>query len=168
MSQLSLSLDSSLLVRDAQGRYLAASPEQILAAARQVVDLQVRRGVEFTSPALVKDYLRAKLAGYDHEVFAVLLLDAKHAVIEYVEMFHGTIDQTSVYPREVVKLALRHNAAALILAHPHPSGNAEPSRADEVLTRRLRDALALVDVRVLDHIVVAGNVTTSFADRGLI
>ena len=168
MSQLSLSLDSSLLVRDDQGRYLMATADQILEAARQVIDQKIRRGASFTSPSEVKDYLKAKLSGYEREVFAVMLMDTKHCLIEYVELFQGTIDQAAVYPREVVKLAMQHNAAAMIISHNHPSGNPEPSRADELLTKRLKEALALVDVRVLDHIIVAGNDTTSFAERGLI
>ena len=168
MSQLSLSLDSSLLVRDAQGRYLQASADQILAAARQVIDLKNPRGTLFTSPALVKDYLRTKLASFGHEVFAALFLDSQHRLIEYVELFRGTIDQASVYPREVVKEALRLNAAAVVFSHNHPSGNSEPSQADKLLTQRLKEALALVDVRTLDHIVVGGEATTSFAERGLL
>ncbi|WP_250564608.1 JAB domain-containing protein, partial [Pseudomonas aeruginosa] len=118
MSQLSFSsFDNALLVRDAQGRYLPASVDQILEAARQAIELKMQRGAEFTSPALVKEYLHNKLAGFEHEVFAVLFLDARHRLIEYREMFHGTIDSASVYPREVVKEALRLNAAAVILAH---------------------------------------------------
>lgn len=128
----------------------------------------MRRGVSFGSPADVKVYLTAKLASLDHEVFAVLFLDNRHRLIEYVEMFRGTIDGASVHPREVVKEALRLNAAAVILAHPHPSGNPEPSAADKAITRQLREALALIDVRTLDHIVVAGNATVSFAERGLL
>ena len=117
MSQLSLSLDSSLLVRDDQGRYLPATADQILEAARYVIDQKTPRGTLFTSPALVKDYLRTKLANFEHEVFATLFLDSQNRLIEYVEMFRGTIDQASVYPREVVKTALQHNAAAVIFAH---------------------------------------------------
>ena len=169
MSPLSYpSFDSCLLVRDAHGRYLPASADDILEAARQVIDRKMRRGAEFTSPAAVKEYLRAKLAGFEHEVFAVLFLDTQHRLIEYAEMFRGTIDSASVYPRELVKEALRLNAAAVIVSHNHPSGNPEPSRADEVLTQRLKEALALVDVRTLDHIMVAGGSTISFAERGLI
>ncbi len=169
MTQLSFSsFDSSLLVRDAQGRYLPASVDQILDAARQVIDQKMQRGMSFTSPAVVKEYLFTKLAGFEHEVFAVLFLDSQHRLIEYTEMFRGTIDSASVYPREVVKEALRLNAAAVIFSHNHPSGNPEPSRADEVITKRLKDALALVDVRTLDHVVVAASDTTSFAERGLI
>ncbi len=169
MSQLSFSsFDSSLMVRDAQGRYLLATAEQILDAARQAIDHKMQRGASFTSPAVVKEYLSAKLAGYEHEVFAVLFLDTQHRLIEYAEMFRGTIDSASVYPRELVKEALRLNAAAVIISHCHPSGNPEPSAADRTLTKRLKEALALVDVRVLDHIIVAGSLTASFAERGLI
>ncbi|CAD7379410.1 RadC family protein [Xanthomonas arboricola] len=168
MSQLSLSLDTPLMVRDGRGRYRPADADQILEAARQVIEQKMQRGEAFTSPAAVKDYLRAKLAGFEHEVFAVLFLDTQHRLIEYAEMFRGTIDSAEVHPREVVKAALRHNAAAVIISHNHPSGNPEPSGADNVLTKRLKEALALVDVRMLDHIIVAGGSTTSFAECGLI
>ena len=169
MSQLSFSsFDTSLMVRDAQGRYLLATADQILEAARQAIEQKMQRGASFSSPAAVKEYLRAKLAGFEHEVFAVLFLDTQHRLIEYAEMFRGTIDSASVYPRELVKEALRLNAAAVIVSHNHPSGNPKPSRADEVLTQRLKEALALVDVRTLDHIIVAGGSTISFAERGLI
>jgi DNA repair protein RadC len=169
MSQLSFSsFDDALLVRDAQGRYLPASVDQILEAARQAIELKMQRGAKFTSPALVKEYLRNKLAGFEHEVFAVLFLDTRHRLIEYREMFHGTIDSASVYPREVVKEALRLNAAAVILSHNHPSGSPEPSSADRVLTQRLKEALGLVEVRTLDHVIVGGAETASFAEQGLI
>ncbi|HCF5040561.1 TPA: DNA repair protein RadC [Pseudomonas aeruginosa] len=169
MSQLSFSsFDSSLMVRDAQGLYLLATAEQILEAARQAIERKMQRGASFTSPMAVKEYLRAKLAGFEHEVFAVLFLDTQHRLIEYAEMFRGTIDSASVYPRELVKEALRHNAAAVIVSHNHPSGNPEPSQADKVLTQRLKEALGLVDVRMLDHVIVAGSSTASFAERGLI
>jgi DNA repair protein RadC len=121
-----------------------------------------------SSPAVVRDYLRIMLAQRDHEVFMVLFLDAQNRVIAPEEMFRGTLTQTSVYPREVAKRALSLNAAAVILAHNHPSGVAEPSQADQCLTQSLRTALQLVDVRVLDHIVVAGSTATSFAERGLL
>jgi len=125
-----------------------------------------RRDV-LSAPGAVKDYLCLKLRDLPHEVFLCVYLDAQNRVIGDEELFRGTLTQTSVYPREVVKRALAHNAASIILAHNHPSGVAEPSRADEALTRALREALALVDVRVLDHFVVAGNTATSFAERGL-
>ncbi len=164
MSQFTF--ESSLLVRDAEGHYLPATADQILAAARRIVDLKVHRGAPFNAPEVVKEYLGAKLAGFEHEVFAVLFLDNRHRLIDYVEMFRGTIDSASVYPREVVKEALKRNAAAVILSHNHPSGNAEPSQADRTLTGRLKDALGLVDVRTLDHIVVAGLERVSFAELG--
>jgi len=162
------SFDSALLVRDAQGRYLPATTDQILKAARQAVDQKMVRGTAFTSPAVVKEYLTAKLAGFDVEVFAVLFLDSQHRLIEYTEMFQGTLNQTSVYPREVAKAALHHHAAAVIISHNHPSGNPEPSEADKVLTAHLRNALALLDVRTLDHVIVAGQETASFAEMGLL
>lgn len=168
MSQLSLAFNASLLVQDDQGRYLPATAEQILEEARRVIDLKTQRSEAFTSPELVKEYLITKLAGFEHEVFAALFLDAKHQLIQYVEMFRGSIDSASVYPREVVKEALHHNAAAVIFAHNHPSGNPEPSQADKTLTQRLKEALMLVEVRSLDHIVVGGRQTMSFAERGLI
>lgn len=168
MSQRSLSFDASLLVRDARGRYRPATASQILAAARRVVDQMLQRNEVFTSPAVVKNYLCAKLAGYEHEVFAVLFLDNRHRLIEYVELFRGTIDGASVYPREVVKEFLARNAAAVIVSHNHPSGSPEPSAADRALTANLRQALALVEVRLLDHIVVGGNDTVAFSEHGLL
>lgn len=168
MSQFSFAFDSSLLTRDDQGHYLPATADQILAAARQVVDLKVRPGAPFTSPDIVKEYLGVKLAGFEHEVFAVLFLDNQHRLICYVEMFRGTIDSASVYPREVVKEALKLNAAAVILSHNHPSGHPEPSEADKTLTGRLKEALGLVDVRTLDHIIVAGHQRVSFSELGLL
>jgi DNA repair protein RadC len=116
----------------------------------------------------VRDYLRLILQDREHEVFLVVFLDAQHRAIASEEMFRGTLTQTSVYPREVLKAALRQNAAAVIFAHNHPSGVAQPSHADELLTRTLKDALALVDVKVLDHFIVAGAQALSFAERGLL
>ena len=122
-----------------------------------------------TSPGQVRDWLRLKLATRPHEVFMALWLDAQNRLLKAEELFSGSLTQTSVYPREVVKTALAHNAAAVILAHNHPSGLAEPSRADEMLTRTLKDALAMVDVKLLDHFIVAGNAPPlSFAERGLL
>ncbi len=120
------------------------------------------------SPDAVRDYLRLKLGNLPREVFMVILLDAQNRVLAMEELFAGTLTQTSVYPREVVKRALHFNAAAVIFAHNHPSGVAEPSRADEMLTGALKQALALVDIKVLDHFVVAGNTLASFAERGLL
>jgi len=164
----SSSESSSLLVRDLQGDYRPASADEVLRAARRVLGQRVRRGCALNSPQMVRDFLRIKLAALEHEVFAVLMLDAQNRVIEYQEMFRGTVTQTSVYPREVVKESLARNAAAVIFAHNHPSGIAEPSRADELLTTTLKQALSLVDVRVLDHFIVAGDDILSFAERGLL
>ena len=121
-----------------------------------------------SSPRAVRDYLRLRFAGLGHEVFLGLFLDSQNRLIACEEMFRGTLSQTSVFPREVVKHALRHNAAAVIFLHNHPSGNAEPSTADLALTQALRQALALVDVKVLDHLVVGSGSATSFAERGLL
>ena len=126
------------------------------------------RGDALTSPDAVKTYLKATLAARDHEIFVVIYLDNAHRVIEIEELFRGTLTQTSVYPREVVKGALARNAAAVILAHNHPSGIPEPSHADEAITQALKQALALVDIRVLDHIIVGGDTCVSFAERGLL
>ncbi len=168
MSNFNLTNEAKLLVRDENGNYAPASSEIILEAARTVIDSKVQRGQVFDSPALVKEYLCLKLAGYEHEVFAILMLDNQHRLINYSEMFQGTIDSASVYPREVVKAALACNAGAIIMAHNHPSGHPEPSMADRNITKRLKDALDLVDVRVLDHIVIGGLQAVSFADRGLL
>lgn len=136
---------------------------------RSLLEAMAHRNA-LASPGAAKDYLRLLLANREHEVFVVLFLDVQNRVIASEEMFRGTLTQTSVYPREVVKRALQLNAAAVILAHNHPSGNAQPSRADEVLTQTLRAALALIDARVLDHFIVAGNGNSilSMAERGLV
>lgn len=168
MSQLSSSFDSSLLVRDVAGDYRPAKADEVLQAALRVLAGQMYGSEALTSPQVVRDFLRIKLGSLEHEVFAIIHLDAQNRVIDYVEMFRGTVSQTSVYPREVVKESLARNSAALILVHNHPSGVAEPSRADEMLTQTLKSALALVDVRVLDHLVVAGASILSFAERGLL
>lgn len=159
-------IDSSLFLRDEQGQYLPATPEQILEIARRVVDLQVRDGMLFSSPAVVKSFLGTKLAGYEREVFVMLSLDTRHRFLDYVELFHGTIDGAEVHPREVVKRALGCNSAAVIVAHNHPSGDTEPSAADRAVTARLKQALALVDIRLLDHFVVGGPNIVSLAERG--
>ena len=168
MSQNAQSNVLELLIRDAKGEYRLATGDEVLSAAKQVIGRRVRRGTSMTSPQLVRDFLRTKLAELPHEVFVTLLLDAQNRLVQYIELFRGTLSQTSVYPREVVKAALAHNAAAMILAHNHPSGVAEPSRADELLTQALKQALSLVDVRVLDHFIIAGSETVSFAERGLL
>lgn len=140
----------------------------VLEMARRCLSEDLRTGSALNSPAAVRDYLRLALGAREHEVFAVLFVDAQHRVIRCEELFRGTLTQTSVYPREIVKAALGANAAAVIFAHNHPSGVAQPSQADELLTRQLKQALALVDIRVLDHFIVAGGQCLSFAERGLL
>jgi len=161
------------LLSDTMGYYHVEKPaNHRLLAARELIKRSLaegfRNGDALTSPQSVRDYLRISLMGRGHEVFMVLFLDAQHRLIEAEEMFRGTLTQTSVYPREVVKRSLYFNAAVVIFAHNHPSGIAQPSQADELLTRSLREALALVDIRVLDHFVIGGNAIMSFAERGLL
>lgn len=136
--------------------------------ALALLECEVREADALATPDAVRDYLRLRLADRPHEVFAVVFLDAQHRVIETLEMFRGTLTQTSVYPREVVIEALSRQAASVLLCHNHPSGLAEPSRADEMLTATLKQALALVDVRVLDHFIVTRSAVLSFAERGLL
>jgi len=139
-----------------------------LALAQELLVEELTSRSVFDSPQAVKDFLTLHFAGQPHESFAVLYLDAQHALIAFEELFRGTLTQTSVYPREVMKQALHHDAAALIVAHNHPSGSVDPSRADELLTSTLRGALAMMDVRVVDHVIVAGGRTLSFAEKGLL
>ncbi|HYC45811.1 MAG TPA: DNA repair protein RadC [Burkholderiales bacterium] len=140
----------------------------VLEMSRRALRETIDRGVALSSPQSVRDYLRLKLHGKPHEVFVAVFLDAQNRVLEVEELFRGTLTQTSVFPREIVKRALHFNAAAIIFAHNHPSGVAEPSRADEALTQTLKHTLALVDVKVLDHFVVGGDAAMSFAERGLL
>lgn len=149
----------------------AAKSAQFIAAlelARRSMDERLKESAALTSPSAVRDYLRLALASREHEVFVCIWVDAQHKVIAVEEPFRGTLTQTSVYPREIVKAALAANAAAVIFAHNHPSGAAQPSQADELLTRNLKEALALIDVKVLDHFIVAGRQALSFAERGLL
>lgn len=140
--------------------------------ARELVkrwlDEELKRGCVLNSPEVVRDCLRIHFAGQEHESFVAMFLDSQHRLITTHELFRGTLTQTSVYPREVVKAALKVNAAAVLFAHNHPSGVAEPSQADQQLTTALKNALGLVDVRVLDHFIVAGSSVLSFAERGLL
>ena len=140
----------------------------VLELARRALAQQLTQKPLFNTPQAVRDYLQLQLGGLHHEVFAVLFLDSQHRLIALEEMFRGTLTQTSVYPREVVKQALTLNASSVVLAHNHPSGTAQPSRADEALTQTLKAALALVDVRVLDHFVVTASQAVSMAELGLV
>lgn len=145
-----------------------AQLQAVLELARRHMGETLHRGEALLNPSITKSYISARLCDYAHEVFACLFLDTRHRLIRYEELFRGTIDGASVYPREVVRRALELNAAAVVLAHNHPSGVAEPSEADRRVTRRLQDALGLVDIRVLDHLVVGDGTTVSFAERGWI
>lgn len=156
----------ALFVRDGQGCYQVATDAQVLAAGRVAAHRLLPDGPAMSQPRAVKEFFQAKLAGLGHECAAMLFLDTQLRVIKYVELAHGTQSHASVYPREIVKTALRTNAAACIMAHNHPSGNPEPSGADISMTKQLKQALALIDVRLLDHIVVGAADTVSLAERG--
>lgn len=157
---------SSLFVRSGRRRYMPATAEQILGAARGVVDQRMQRGMPFAEPTVSCRFFLDRLSGYDREVFAAAFLDGRHRLIDYGELFFGTVDGAEVHPREVVKRALLHNASAVIVAHNHPSGTVEPSAADRAVTARLKQALSLVDVRLLDHIIVGGHETLTMAAKG--
>lgn len=158
-----------MIARTETAAHYLSHDDSLIASALAVLESRLRTpGQALTSPSDSENFLRLKMAGYDHEVFAVLFLDCQNCVIEFREMFRGTLTQTSVYPREIVKVALELNAGAVILAHNHPSGNPSPSRADELLTKTLKSTLDLVGVSVLDHIVVGHRKCTSFATLGLI
>ena len=161
-------MKTMLAVKDLLGDYRPANPDEILSAAKEVISHRFRRGACITSPFVSFELFRQKLLLRQQEVFAALFLDNKHRVIIYEELFFGTIDSASVHPRIVAQRALQHNAAAVIVAHNHPSGVAEPSRADESITLRLKEALTLVEVRLLDHIVVGDDKCVSLAERGVI
>ena len=156
-------------LNDALGTYTTRRPisaDEILHQAELIVEEQFKPGTKIRSPADTEKFLRCKLAHLEHEVFCAIYLTNRHTIIKFEKLFNGTVDGTSVYPREVVKKALQLNAAAVSFAHNHPSGEGEPSQADERITKRLKSALELVDIRTLDHIVVAGPNTVSMASRG--
>lgn len=144
------------------------SEDEVIEMAKGILAARFSRNTEISNAADVKDYLITAMGNQEQEVFAGMFLDMRHRLISFDILFYGTLGGTAVYPREVVKRAFLYNAAAVIFAHNHPSGVAEPSRADELLTQRLAEALKLIEVRVLDHIVVAGGGTVSFAERGLL
>ena len=159
---------SSGLVLESRGLYAAVSDDDVIAAALRIVSQRVATTDVLSNPRATREYLALRFAGLEHEVFCCAFLNCRNRVIAFEELFRGTIDGASVHPREVVKRALHHNAAAVILAHNHPSGVAEPSQADELITHRLKEALALIDVRVLDHLVTGGETVESMAERGLL
>jgi DNA repair protein RadC len=165
---LHTSLDDLKKIRGLGGTAKRAELIAVLELARRALAEQLKERPVFDAPGAVKNYLQLQLSARRHEVFAALFLDAQHRLIALEELFRGTLTQASVYPREVVVRALHHHAAAVVLAHNHPSGDVEPSRADEALTQALKAALALVDVRVLDHVIVAAGRSLSMAERGLL
>lgn len=181
------SLAKSLAVRSDRGHVVTPAPafstgflEQkadglapvsdtaVIEAALSILAKRVARGSVMSSPQAVKEFLTLRLSDLQHEIFGVMLLTTRHTLIDFVELFRGTLDGASVHPRELVKLALAKNAAAIIITHSHPSGVKDPSCADELITTRIKEALALVEIRCLDHIIVAGRDTYSFAEHGLI
>ena len=165
---LNTSADDLKRVKGLGGPAKRAELVAVLELARRALAQQLRQRTALDSATAVKDYLQLHLGQRPHEVFAALFLDSQHRLIALEELFRGTLSQTSVYPREVALRALHHHAAAVVLAHNHPSGSVQPSRADEALTQTLKAALALVDVRVLDHVIVAPGQTLSMAERGLL
>lgn len=163
---LNTSADDLKKIKGLGGSAKRAELIAVLELSRRALAQQLTERTAFESPDAVKDYLKLHLASHPHEVFAVLFLNCQHRLIALEELFRGTLTQTSVYPREVVLRALHHNASAVVLAHNHPSGSVQPSRADEALTQALKSALALVDVRVLDHVIVAPGQALSMAEAG--
>jgi DNA repair protein RadC len=166
-SLFSADLDRLLAIKGL-GNAKAVQLQAVIELARRALQEQIKPGLNLNSPRTVRDFLRLTLRGQDKESFLGIFLDAQNRVLAIEELSSGTLTQTSVFPREVVKRALKSNAAAVVFAHNHPSGLAEPSRADEVLTQALKQALALVDVKVLDHFIVGGSSAMSFAERGLL
>lgn len=161
-----LNSNEKLYVLNEEGAYNEATSSQILATARNVADQLLMSKQPLNNPDLVKNFLVGKLAGLEHEVAAIIFLDSQFQLIRYIEMFHGTLSQASVYPREIAKVALRLNASAVIMSHNHPSGHAEPSMADRKLTKNLQKSLGLLDIKLLDHILVAGASSLSFTEAG--
>lgn len=157
-----------LLVQESMGQYRLACKDEILQAAKQILEKMLLEKVLISNDTVAIQYLEQNIGDLEHEVFHVLFLDSQHKLIRSETMFRGTVNQSAVYPREIVKRCLQHNAVAVIFAHNHPSGLPEPSRADVNLTQTLIAALKLIDVRVLDHIVVALSKSVSMSARGLI
>ena len=159
---------STGLMRETDGAYLPVSDDIVISTALKLLAQRVAKGSLLSSPNAVKNYLRLRFADLQHEVFCLLYVDNRNRLIACEDLFRGTIDGATVHPREVVKAALRHNAAGVLIAHNHPSGVAEPSQADELITRRLKTALEYVDIRVIDHLVVSAGEAVSMAERGIL
>jgi DNA repair protein RadC len=158
---------TGLFVRESEA-YREATEGELVTAARRALARRCRAGRSLHSPGATRDYLTVTMAALEHEIFVVILLNTRHQILSIEELFRGTIDGASVHPREVVKIALRANAAAVICAHNHPSSVAQPSNVDEIITMRLKDALALIDVRLLDHLIIGGEEVYSMAEHGLL
>ena len=156
-----------LYIKKSNGRYRIADKKDVISEASEIYNRFFSKGTVISEPAKAADYFKLKLAHYEHEVFVCLFLTNQHQVIACEEMFRGTIDGASIYPREVLKAALQHNAAALVFAHNHPSGIAEPSHADKTITQKLKSALDYIDIRILDHFII-GETVYSFAENGLL
>ncbi len=159
---------TSGFVRETASGYQPVTDDAVIESALTIVAKRVARGSMLASPKAVKDFLVLRLADLEHEIFGVILLSTRHHLIDFVELFRGELSGCSVHPREIAKLVLANNAAAVVLAHSHPSGVETPSQADEIITKRVRDALLLLDVRTLDHVVVGGKNAYSFAEHGII
>lgn len=157
-----------LFVNDGDTVYRPALPDEVLDSAKEIIGRRFRRGKTIRTPDDALEYVRSQVATLEHEVFGAAFLDNRHRLISFDIIFRGTLDGTSIYPREILKEALKHNAAAVLLFHNHPSGVAEASQADERITKRLKSALDFVDIRVLDHFIVAGTEHYSFAKHGLL
>ena len=157
-----------LMIKEQKGRYRPAKDGEVMQAAQGLLAGRLNGCEALTSPELVRDFLKLKLGALEHEIFALIHLNAKNCVLDYQELFRGTVTQCTVHAREIVKESLARNSAALILVHNHPSGSTQPSSSDIALTRNLKTALALVDVRVLDHLIVAGDEIASFAELGML
>lgn len=155
-------------IREQIATYKGLTPELVLEMSAELIKEKLQRGVSLTSPAMTMEYLQCVLRNQEREIFHVLFLDTRHRVIEGQNMFQGSIDGACVYPRVVAAEALKLNAAAVIVAHNHPSGISEPSLADQAITRRLKDALLLLEIRLLDHFVVGDGVPVSMASRGML
>lgn len=159
---------TSGFVHDDSSSYSAVSDEEVISAALRILSSRMVSTPALSNPRTVQHYFAVRFEGLEHEVFACLYLDNRHRVIHCEELFRGTVNCAAVYPREVAKRALAHNAAAVIFAHNHPSANAEPSQADMMITRQLKEGLGLLEIRVLDHLVIGGSSVVSFAERGLL
>lgn len=154
-------------VRNSLGRYVLASSDQVMQVARFLANEKLPLGTAIVSPSDITDFLRTKFVGLEREVFYVVFLSAGHKIIHHTEMFYGTIDRNNIYPREILKEALKHNAAAIVLAHNRPSGNATPSEGDMALNLRIKECMRVVDIRVLDHFVIGGETYASMAEAGM-